>query len=67
MEMFVEDMEERVARLKALLPAALLENLAGKLTGSCHDVFYMAADECAAMGMMTPDSLFPTKPDKSKS
>jgi hypothetical protein len=67
MEMFMEDAGERLAGVETLFAAAQLENLAGKLTGPSHDAFNRACEEFAAWGDMTADSLFPAKPDKSKS
>jgi hypothetical protein len=67
MEMFLEDASMRIERMKALFPAVLQENLAGNLTGPFHDAFNMAFAECDAMGKMTAENVFPTKPDKSKS
>ena len=67
MEMYVEEASMRVEQLKALLPYALQESLEGKLTGPFHDAFNKAAEDCAAMARMTPDNVFPARPDKSKS
>jgi hypothetical protein len=62
----VEDVDKRITRMRAIAGAATL--LEKEHAGSVEAAAKIAADDCIAMTEgLTPDNLFPTKPDKTKS
>jgi len=67
MEAFLEEMGKHCKEMGALLDAADAAKLHGRSAGPLMALFERVAAEAESMGDLTPENVFPTKPDASKS